>query len=193
MAEVKAGARIKGGVLLSRLRFLRDRGGEALVGQVLGRLSADDRSVLQGFLLPTSWYPLDLNLRLDQAIADGVSPQAPDEVFREMGRVSAQANLTAGAQAAFVRPNDPHGLLSQAPTIYRHYYAVGYREYERLTERSARIRTYNAESVTATDCLTIAGWHQRAVELCGGKSVKVVEEKCRAKGDDHCAYRIEWA
>lgn len=192
MADVKSGARIKGGVLISRLRFLREQGGEPLVGQVLRRLSPEDRSVLGGFLLPTSWYPLDLNLRLDQAIADVVSPHAPGQVFLDMGRTSAQAALT-GAQSMFVRAGDPHHLLSQAPTIYRHYYAVGTREYERLGDRAARVRTFNAESVTSTDCLTIVGWHQRAVELCGGRDVKVVEERCRARGDEHCAYRLEWS
>ncbi len=189
--DVKTGARIKGGVLISRLRFLRERGGEALVDRVTQRVTAEDREVLKGFLLPTSWYPLDLNLRLDHAIADEVSPKAPDQVFIEMGRASAQANLTA-AQSMFVRVGDPHSLLAQAPTIYRHYYAVGHREYERLGEHAARVRTFDADSVTATDCLTIVGWHQRAIELCGGSDVRVVEEKCRARGADHCAYRCEW-
>jgi uncharacterized protein YjhX (UPF0386 family) len=54
------------------------------------------------------------------------------------------------------------------------------------------LRTFDAESVTETDCLTVMGWHQRAVELSGGTNVKVTHPLCRAKGAPHCEYRITW-
>ena len=183
---------IKGSVLLSRRAYLKDRGGDALFQRVVGRLPDPDRAAIEATLLATSWYPLALNLRLDDAIADELSTGNRSQVFIEMGRASAEQNLKTVHQA-FVRDGDPHYLLSNAPRIYRLYYAVGYRTYERVSSNSATLRTFDAESVTATDCMTVVGWHQRAIELCGGKNVAVAEMVCRSRGGAHCEYRCAWA
>ncbi|HYG69072.1 MAG TPA: TIGR02265 family protein [Anaeromyxobacteraceae bacterium] len=186
------GPGIKGNVLLSRMKYVRQQGGDTTMDAVLGRLSKEDQAVLRGWILPIGWYPLELNLRLDDAIAKVLSPDDRSRVFLEMGRASADANL-GGPQKPFVREGDPHFLLSSAAQIYSAYYAVGRREYQRTGDRAAILRTHGAESVTATDCLTVVGWHVRAIELCGGKSVRVVETKCRTKGDAFCEYQCSWA
>jgi hypothetical protein len=82
---------------------------------------------------------------------------------------------------------------SAALRIYTAYYAVGNRTYEKLGARSAVLRTFGAETVSATDCLTVIGWHQRAIELSGGTAVTVEETQCRARGAPYCEYRCEWS
>lgn len=186
------GPGIKGNVLLSRLKYVRERGGQAAFDAVMARLSPEDQAAFRGWILPIGWYPLELNLRLDDAIAAVLSPDDRTRVFLEMGRASAEANLN-GPQKPYLRQGDPHFLLASAPRIYAAYYAVGRREYQRTGDRSATLRTYDAESVTATDCLTVVGWHVRAIELCGGKDAKVVETRCRTRGDACCEYQCAWS
>jgi uncharacterized protein (TIGR02265 family) len=185
------GPGIKGNVLLSRLKYVRARGGDAALEEVLSGLPQEDQQVLRGWILPIGWYSFDLNQRLDSAIARRFSPEDRARVFLDMGRASADANL-GGAHRPFVKEGDPHFLLGNAERIYAAYYASGRRTYERTGPASGVLRTYEAESVTATDCLTVVGWYERAIELCGGNEVKVVETRCRAKGDPHCEYRCEW-
>ncbi|MBJ6763066.1 TIGR02265 family protein [Myxococcaceae bacterium JPH2] len=185
------GSRIKGGVLVSRLNMLRQLGGQARVDEVLRRLPPEDQAILRTLLVPAAWYPLSLNLRLDATIAEVVSPEDTPRAFVDMGRASAEENLH-GAHQVFLRPGDPHFLLSQAPRIYRFYYAVGSREYEKTGPNSAVLRTLGAESVTATDCLTVVGWHERAIELSGGRDVRVAHPVCRALGAAHCEYTCAW-
>ena len=185
------GNRIKGGVLVSRLAYIPAVGGAGALLRVMARLSAADREILQGYLLPTSWYPLDLNLRLDNAIAEELFAHDPRSGFLEMGRASAQKSLT-GSQSMFLKAGDPHFLLAQAQVIYRMYYAVGKRSYEKSGPKSAVLRTSDAEAVTTTDCLTVVGWHIRALELCGASGVVVTEPRCRAKGDPVCEYELSW-
>jgi len=184
-------SRIKGTVLISRLNLVRQQGGQPRVDEVLKRLPAEDQALLRRLILPINWYPLELNLRLDAAIADVLSPEDRTRAFMEMGRASADENLK-GAQHVFVRPGDPQFLLSQAPQIYRFYYATGSRTYEKTGPRSAILRTFGAENVTETDCLTIVGWHQRAIELSGGRAVRVLHPRCVAKGAPHCEYSCNW-
>lgn len=182
---------IKGNVLISRLAFVRERGGEPAVEAVLSRLSRQDQDALRGWILPIGWYPLDLNLRLDDAIAGVLSPEDRSRVFVEMGRASADASL-GGSQKPYVKEGDPHFLLANSARLYATYYAVGRREYERTGDGSAVLRTLDAEGVNATDCLTVVGWHQRAIELSGGRDVKVVETRCRTRGDPFCEYTCTW-
>ncbi len=192
MSTDSSGSRIKGSVLISRLNMLRHQGGAPQVEAVLSRLPVGDQTVLRRLILPIAWYPLALNLRLDEAIADVLSPEDRAKAFIDMGRASAEENLHA-AHSIFVRPGDPQYLLSQAPQIYRFYYAVGMRTYEKTGPRSAILRTFDAESVTEADCLTIIGWHQRAIEICGGQDVRVTHPLCRARGAPHCEYHCAWS
>lgn len=185
------GSRIKGGVLISRLNMLRQHGGQVRVDEVLRRLPPEDQAVLRKMILPIAWYPMELNLRLDSAIAEVLSPEDKRRAFIDMGRASAEESLH-GAQHVFVRPGDPQFLLSQAPQIYRFYYAVGSRTYEKTGPKAAVLRTFGAENVTEADCLTIIGWHERAIELSGGRSVSVAHPLCRARGAPHCEYHCTW-
>ena len=192
MATGGASARIKGSVLIARLNLLKKQGGPARVEEVLRRLGAEDRKVLEGVLMPIGWYPLELNLRLDAAIAEALPPRDRARAFVEMGRSSAEDNLN-GPHHVFIRKGDPHFLLSHAPEIYRLYYAVGSRSYDKTGPRAGVLRTLGAENVTEADCLTIVGWYQRAIELSGGQDVRVEHTQCRARGKPLCEYTCAWS
>ena len=184
-------AHIGGNIILARRKFVLDRGGEALWERVLGRLPADDAQRLRRTLLVTGTFPLELNLRLDAAIAQELYPADPQRAFIEMGRASAEVNLK-GPQRAFLREGDPHGLLSFAEAIYAYYYGEGRRTYEKTGANSATLTTHDAPPSTPADCLTVVGWHERAIELSGGRNAQVLETKCRARGDAVCEYRCSW-
>lgn len=184
-------ARVGGNIILARRTFVQQRGGEALWERVLGHLDPEDAKSLRRVLLVTTSYPLDLNLKLDEAIAREISPGDPKRAFLEMGRASAEVNLK-GPHRAFVRESDPHHLLSFTETIYAYYYGEGRRTYEKTGPNSATLTTHGAPPATPGDCLTVVGWHERAIEMSGGRSVKVEEVQCRSRGDAVCEYRCAW-
>jgi uncharacterized protein (TIGR02265 family) len=182
-------AQVKGSVVLSRLELITSQG---VFEQVMSVLPPEDQKVWRGVVLAVSWYPFDMAQRLDQAIAKQVSPAHRRQFFLDMGRASADANLP-NVHKAFVRAGDPHYLLSRAPQIYSKYYDTGHRTYEKTSPTSCVLKTFNAENVTVDDCLTVVGWHVRAIEICGGKSARVKETLCRAQGADHCEYHCTWS
>jgi uncharacterized protein (TIGR02265 family) len=181
---------VGGNIILARRSFVVARGGEPLWARVLGHLGEDAKE-LRRTMLVTQSYPLKLNMKLDQAIADELYPGEPDRAFVEMGRASADVNLR-GTQRAFVREGDPHHLLSFAESIYAYYYGEGRRTYEKTGPTSAVLITHDAPPATPGDCLTVVGWHERAIELSGGRSVKVSQTKCRSRGDRVCQYDCRW-
>lgn len=180
---------VKGTVLKARLAFIDQHFGAEGREKVLASLSQEDQQEL-GRPLPVKWYPFDLGRRLDEAIVN-VLGGGQSHFFLRLGIASAEQNL-AKMHHAFLTPGDPHAFLAKAPTIYRLYYETGRREYQRTGDKEALLTTYDAETFSAPDCLTVVGWHQRALEMCGARDVVIVEEECRAKGGEVCRYRLTW-
>jgi uncharacterized protein (TIGR02265 family) len=87
----------------------------------------------------------------------------------------------------------PQAFLARAPMIYSFYYDTGRREHRAVGPKEAVLTTYDAETYSAADCLTVVGWHRKALEMCGATGVEVVEEECRARGGNVCRYRLRWA
>ncbi len=182
---------IKGSVLLARIAYLKQRPSGVLLA-VLDRLAEDDRRILNGLILPVDWHPIDLNIRLDEAIAEVLSPSHRSQAFREMGRASADVNLR-GVHRNFIKAGDPHHLLRHAAEIHRLYYDDGKRIYEQTGPHSAVLKTYGDGGVTLTDCMTNLGWHERGIELSGGTDVHATETKCRSAGGMYCEYVLSWS
>jgi uncharacterized protein (TIGR02265 family) len=181
--------KVKGGPLLARLAFVRDHKGDAGVQRTLARLSPQEQKTCSS-LLTGGWYPFELNEKLDAAVAAEMG--MGEKVFLLMGEKSAEQNLN-GAHRAIISPGDPHGLLRRAPQIYQMYYDIGRRTYEQLGERKAVLRTFDAATFSKHDCLTVVGWHRKAIEMCSGTNPRVTETKCRAAGADFCEYVCEWS
>ena len=180
---------IRGTVLKSRLAFVEEVAGRDGVEKVLAVLPPDDQQQLRK-AMTISWYPFELGTRLDNAIVAALGRGDPG-YFEKLGEASAAKNL-ATMHKPFLTKGDAHGFLAKAPQVYRMYYEVGRREYERVGEHEARLTTYDAETFSGPDCSTIVGWHRKALEMCEVKGVNVVEEECRANGAPHCRYRITW-
>jgi uncharacterized protein (TIGR02265 family) len=181
---------VKGSILEARLAFLRKHADPTLLIRVLARVPEGERQLYLAGIVPVAWYPFEMSERLDLAIRDEVGQG--DQIFHALGVASAQHNLTSASQLHYIRKRDPHGMLKQTSSIYGAYYGSGHRTYERVSDTSAVLCTRESASFSAADCLTVVGWHEKAIEMCGGREVRVVERKCRARGDDVCEYVCEW-
>ena len=182
--------KIKGSILRSRLAFVEEQAGQAGLVKLMAALSAPDRQALTG-LLATKWYPFELGTRLDAAIVAAIGG-GDRRYFERLGAASAEKNLK-GVHKDFLVHGDPQAFLAKAPVIYSFYYDQGRREYQATGPNEAVLTTREAEAFSLADCLTVVGWHRRALELCGARNVRVVEEECRASGGVVCRYRIRWA
>ena len=82
--------------------------------------------------------------------------------------------------------------MEKAPMIYRFYYDTGYREYLPTGPNSGVMTTYEAETFSVADCLTVIGWYKEGLRMCGARDIKVIEIECRATGGSCCQYRFQW-
>ena len=180
---------IKGSVLKTRMAFVEEHSGKEGVQRVLDALSPDDRKAL-GMILTVQWYPFELGKRLDDAIVKVIGG-GKSTFFERLGEASAEKNL-ATIHKGFLTQGDAHAFLEKAPMVYRLYYETGRRDYQRTGDKEGVLTTHEAETFSVPDCMTVAAWHRRALELCGVKGPRVVEEECRGKGGKVCRYRVSW-
>jgi uncharacterized protein (TIGR02265 family) len=180
---------VKGAVLKSRMAFVEEHSGKEGVQRVLASLSPGDQRTLR-MLFTSNWYPFELSKTLDDAIVR-VLGGGRTEFFERLGVASAEKNL-ATVHSGYLTKGDAHEFLAKAPSIYSLYYETGRREYQATGPKEGVLTTYDAETFSAPDCLTVVGWYRRALEMCGVRGVKVVEEECRATGGKVCRYRVRW-
>lgn len=182
--------KIKGSILKSRLEFIRKEFGEAGLSRIMDTLPEEDQKIL-GRLVTVAWVDFAVGRRLDDAIVKEIGGGST-RVFERLGEASAEVNL-ATLHSAFLAPGDPQAFLAKAPQIYRLYYDVGWREYQATGEREGVLTTHDAETFSKPDCLTVVGWYRKALEMCGAKNVRIMEEECRATGGHVCKYRVTWS
>jgi uncharacterized protein (TIGR02265 family) len=184
---------VKGTLLVARMKYLRAKGPED-AERVLRRMSSGDQQVLRGMILPSSWYPADLVVRLELTAAALLSRGDRRQLFLDMGRFTADTNLGPnGVQRPYVKEGDPHYLLRNVPQMYSAQHGGGTRTSEATGLKSAVVRTLAGGEPSAEDCLTALGWLKRAIEISGGRVVSVEETRCRALGADACEYVCSWA
>ena len=181
---------MKGGALAARTVFVEQHFGDGAWARVLGSLPAEMRSTL-GMILPTSWYSFELAKAVDDAIVQ-VLGRGDRRVFEDIGAASAEKNLK-GSHRHFLERGDPQAFMAKAAVIYGFYYDTGRREYQPTGPDSGIMTTWDAETFSAADCLTVIGWYKRALELCGASGVTMTEETCRATQGPCCRYVVRWA
>lgn len=182
--------KIKGVVLHARQEFVKAHFGEDAWERVLRSLPPEDQASLRGTIFAAVWYPFETGERLDRAIVD-VLGGGDERVFEQIGAQSARRSLSK-EHSAFLSPGDPQAFMRKAQLIYRFYYDTGHREYVETGPNSGVLTTYEAETYSIPDCLTVIGWYKEALRMCGASEVEMVEEECRARGGSCCRYRVWW-
>ena len=181
---------IKGLILRARVEFVKEHFGEESWNKVLASVSEEDCQILGDMIVTARWYPFEVGERLDRAIVD-ILGGGDDRVFEEIGMKSANLSLLK-VHKSFLTPGDPQAFMNKADMIYRFYYDTGHRDYNETGPNSGVLSTYEAETFSVADCLTVVGWYKEALEMCGARNIQVVEEECRARGGTCCRYRFSW-
>jgi uncharacterized protein (TIGR02265 family) len=185
------GTLIKGTTLLARFHFL-DEAGRGMKQRVLDTLAPADRDQLSRLVLPVREYPLELNARLDEAIARVLFPGEPvRQVFRRLGRASADRNTTR-FHGSF-SSGDAEEVLARVTKIRRQFFNDGDVRYVRIAPGEGRIEIWNAATVTTADCESSAGYMERMIELAGAKDVSMTHDKCVLDGAPCCEFPCRWS
>ena len=187
--EALAGGRVKGAMVKAHLQFVRDRLGEDVLTRTHAALPPGVAAELDG-LLVSSWCNFETLVALDRAIAK-VTGRDANELMRELGRHSAQINLST-LYRAFDR-EDLHEFFRKSATLHRQFQDFGTCVYEQLGPTSGRISIRDAACFSPTYCSSEAGYLEQVIAAHGGTSVSVAESACQCASDDHCTFELRWS
>lgn len=186
--ESLAGGRVKGAMVRAHLQFVRDRFGESAIARTLATLPPAVASEVNGALAST-WCSFESLVLLDRAIAR-VAQRDERELMRELGRYSAQINLST-VYRAFHR-EDIHEFFRHSATLHRQFQDFGTCEYEHLGDGHSRISIRGAVCYSPAYCSSEMGYLEQVIDTHGGAAASVTELACQCASDDHCTFELRW-
>lgn len=182
-------SRVKGSAVTSRVRFIRERGGEDMLRAVRAALSESSRVQLERGVLPHAWVPFELFVELNVA-ADERLGRGDLLLCREMGRYGAKVNLPT-LYRIFYRLGSLPFLLRQAARLWEVHYDSGRLDVD-LRPGEAALTITEFDTPHRSHCLSVLGWAEAAGELSGAKIIEAREVSCRAGGAAQCELFLRW-
>ena len=186
--ESLAGGKVKGAMVRAHLQFVKDKLGEPAVARTIESLPPAVAAEVQS-ILASSWCAFQSLIALDRAIAR-IAGRDEKELMRELGRYSAQINLSTIYRA--VNRDDIHDFFRHSAALHRQFQDFGDCAYEHVDETHARITVRNAASYSPAYCASEAGYLEQVIATHGGKDVSVTESACQCAGDDRCTFELRW-
>ena len=183
---------VKGHLVAARRRYVESTWGSLGVTRVTALLTGD---ALQAFVrppLPFVWVGGAVVAALDEAIIvscmDGQCAQ-----MRAFGAVVARDDLPL-MYRVFFRVGEPWMVVKLAGAMFPLYFRTDADVASALTGQTGGTITLKKAVMPRYLCRDgIVGWVQGALELSGGKDVRVEHERCVHNGDDACLWRVAWS
>jgi len=180
---------VKGTMLHAHLDWLSKKLQQP-ASALLPHLSPDCQKAIVPGILATDWIKLAHLVAIDHAIVK-LSGRQPEDVFRELGHHSAVANLS-GVYKSFVG-DEPHRFFEGQARLHGRFQDFGRSVYEKVGERSGRIRLDGYVEYSPVFCLSAVGYYQGALETMHVPGpIGVLETQCTCAGDPVCSFELRW-
>jgi hypothetical protein len=181
---------VKGSAVTSRIRWVREKHGEAGLRRLKAALPPTERTQIEGRILPHEWVPFDLFVAVN-VTADELFGTGDLALCEEMARYGAEVNLPT-LYRIFYKLGTPEFILRKAARLWDVHYTSGRLTPEELDGGGVRLLLEDFATPHAAHCRSVLGWAARSAELSGGIVDYAAEEKCRTRGDARCEFVLRW-
>ncbi len=162
---------IKGLVILDSMQSLKERNGEHKCLEVIESLEEDDRRILAGTILSSSWYPLDVFVRFLAADLNATAGgDAKVLVARTEQVVGKQLR---GVYRVFVRLSSVESVIQRLNAVHRSYFQGVTIATERVAKNHFVVTYTGFEPQHRMMRNVIVGFFRKTLSLCGAKQVEV--------------------
>ena len=178
--------KIKGTVLLQIVKYLRLKKEE-------GRKATPEHlhHYLQNRLLAANWYPEDDYLELLRALASLFEVGPDVDLWEHLGRIAARSYIDE-AYKILVKKADAEGTLKNFALLWELRHDTGKAEITTLLPGTVLIKIRDYVLVDEQLCRAIQGTIMGMLEIAGIKDMQITKGLCRARGDELCAWQIQW-
>lgn len=182
-------AQIKGTVLLDTIAAIKARAGESEFTKIVQGLSGEARTLFEGSIYSSTWYPLDAFvdfLEVDiQQTANG-----DREVLTERSEKVIEKQLS-GIYKIFVKVGSPGFVIKRISAVHATYFE-GVEIIPEMENHKAVIKYVGFQKHHAIMEYAIIGFYRKALELCGAKEVALHFSVPIAEGDAYSELKIRW-
>ena len=140
-------------------------------------------------ILATETIPVHMLNRITEEAARAKGE--PVEQFARRAGHQAASDAVKGIYRFFALVLTPPILISKASHMWSSLYNAGDFAVTQQGDTGAHVVLRNFPS-EVSGCSRITGWIERMSELTGVSDVRVLHEKCFAKGDPSCEWTVSW-
>ena len=182
---------VKGEVLLSIPMFILKKFGKKGYEQWVNTLTPHALKVYKNPIDKNDWFPLESTLvEPSFAMCDMFFNKSLQGAW-ECGRYSAEYGLK-GIYKILAKLSSPQVLIKKAGPILLNYYRPSKIEITESDSSRLVMRITEFPEMHKIVEYRIAGWAERAIEICGGRNVTVNIRQSLANHDPYTEYVIRW-
>jgi len=139
----------------------------------------------------TEWYPVDISLIEPTKSISKILSLDEKKCAWNSGRFSAEQGLK-GIYKVFIMVSTPKFILKRAPRIITTFYDPSELKILESTNNSIYVQCKTLPVKSAIIEHRIAGWIERAGEICGCQNMKVEIKKSMALNDSELGISASW-
>jgi hypothetical protein len=183
--------KVKGTVLTSIDRFVKDNFPNKYKDWK-NKLPDASKKLFNEVIMATQWYDVEYGvIRPTKLVGEMFYDFNVKKAAWDSGNYSAKVALT-GIYKVFILISTPAFMMARAGKIMESFYDQAVIKV--VENRSKGITLHMIEFPGANDILDnrIAGWMEKALEICGCKELQTRITKSIAKGDPYTEFIIDW-
>lgn len=183
--------KVKAVALKSREKFIKTKFGEESYQKFLQKLNPEDKEILESTTLVSDWIPYHTYINVNQKICEEFFGHQ-EKAFSQFGEASAEEALTT-IYKTFVATKNVKRFIQSAPDLYSLYYQnLGNIVVHFEGENVVNAKIIGNPEPHRSMCLSIIGYFQKGLQMCGAKNIIIQEKKCACWGDDCCEIYARW-
>ncbi len=181
---------VKGSVVRTIGKFVQDRFPNKYASWK-ENLPAESGKIYQEAILATEWYPIKEGVIQPTEVLCKMFYDTEKEGAWESGRYSAQIALT-GIYKVFVLISTPAFLMNRSKKILSSFYSPT--EIEVVESKGSSMVVHITKWPQPNQLVEyrIAGWMEKALQICGCKNLTVEITKSLTKRDEVTEFQINW-
>jgi hypothetical protein len=180
----------RGSTVHATFAFIRHAYGDATLDVILRPLDASLRARVEQAAM-TDELPYDNVLAIWRSADEVLRERDPD--WMEQAGAFAIDSLGQQLYGGLLRKASPSEFLGQSVSLFRLYYAPGDMVPVEVEALRAVLRLVDFPAIGPLFCRRQTGGLQRAMELAGGKQVRVTHVRCEHEGDAYCEWELRWS
>jgi hypothetical protein len=183
--------KVKGTILTSVQGYLKENFGSQYQ-EWLNSLPAASKSIYSNAIMATEWYAYQDGLIVPTELAAKFFFNGDvKKVSWEIGRYSAEVGLK-GIYKVFILIATPQFIMKRGGKILSSFYQPSMLEVPVERSKGVDIHITEFPEPTLVSENRIAGWMEKALEICNVKNITIETSKSMLKGDAQTVYTVNW-